>query len=456
MRTTKSLEAAGVGGAARARAAASDQEAVATRKVFRRLMWFVFAAAAISYLDRINIAFAGLDMNKALGLTATAYGFTATIFYVGYIACEVPSNILLSRVGARLWISRIMITWGLASSATMLVQGTTSLYLVRFLVGVTEAGLTPGMMLYLTFWCPKPVRARAVSYFVIAQALAICLGAVVSGLILAMPPYFGIASWRWLFLIEGLPATLLGLVGLFYLTDTPAEARWLTAPEKAALGRMFEREKAESAGRAQPGRSLWQQLLGRDALLLGLVYFGLVTTLSVNSGWVPLIVREVLTRYSVSSVAFVAAIPPAFAIPASLLWGRSSDRTGDRLWHTIAAFALAAVGWLLVGMATAPEWRFLGLIFCSVGGWCAMGIFWTIPQTVLAEETRPVGIAVISTIGLLSSALTPSIIGILRDATGSFTIGVSYAAAMLAAAALLLFAIVAAHQRASAAAIERV
>jgi ACS family 4-hydroxyphenylacetate permease-like MFS transporter len=410
-------------------------------KLFRRLTWFIFLASALSYLDRINISFAALSMNKALGLTATAYGLSATIFYIGYVVCEIPSNAMMVKFGARVWIPRIMITWGLASAATMFVYDATSLYVTRFLVGVAEAGLLPGILLFLTFWFPKKYRGRATGNFVIALAVAPAVGSLISGLILKMPPYFGIESWRWLFLIQGLPATILGIIGLFYLADNPMRAKWLTAGEKATLKQMFDREEAPAPKTAHT--AVWRQMFNKEAILLGLAYFGLVTTISTNATWVPLIVKEVMTKFSISEVAFVSAVPPAVAIVALMLWSRSSDRSRERVWHTLVALIIGAAGWLLVGSALSPEWRFLGLICCSIGGWCGMGLFWTIPAPLMTEEARALGLAFINTIGLLSSAATPTIIGVLRDHTGSFAIGTVYTAFMLGVAAVLILIVTA-------------
>ncbi len=425
-----------------ARAAYEEaKEAAVVRKVFRLLMWFLFVVSAVSYLDRINISFAALSMNKTIGLTATTYGLATTIFYIGYMMCEVPSNVLLVKFGARRWLSRIMITWGIASAATMFIYDSTSLYAMRFILGVTEAGFTPGLLLFLTFWFPRKYRARAMGYFAIALAFAVVSGSVVSGFILKMPPYFGLESWRWLFLIEGLPASFLGLFGLYYLADNPQKAKWLTASEKTVLQRAFERDEA-AANHAGAGQgSIWRQMLSKESVLLGLAYFGLMTTISTNANWVPLIVKEVMTKYSISDVAFVSAIPPTIAILVLFAWGRSSDRRRERVWHTIAAFVVAAAGWMLVGNAAAPEIRFAGLILCAIGAWCGLTIFWTLPPLLLPERTRPACIAFINTVGILASALTPSIIGILRDRTGSFTIGVSYAAVVLAVAIVLILVV---------------
>ncbi len=416
----------------------AEVEAAVVRKIFRRLMWFLVAASCISYLDRINISFAALAMNKQIGLSATAYGLATTIFYLGYVACEIPSNAMLAKFGAQMWISRIMITWGLASAATMFVYNATFLYLMRFLLGVAEAGFTPGVILYMTFWFPRAYRARALSYFILAQAFAMVIGSIISGFILRMPPHFGVESWRWLFLIEGLPATILGILGLFYLTDVPSKARWLNEKEKTALKRIFDREEANAPARAGKGEPLWRQLLSIEPILLGLTYFGLVTTIALNSSWVPLIVKELASKFSISKVAFITAIPPSIAILMLPLWGRSSDRKQERVWHLIVALALAAVGWLLVANASEPEIRLLGLVFCSIGAWCGMSIFWTIPPLFLSDKARATGVALVNSIGLLASAATPSIIGILRDKTGSFYSGFGYATVMLVMSALLI------------------
>jgi MFS transporter, ACS family, 4-hydroxyphenylacetate permease len=418
------------------------EEAAVVRKVSRRLMWFLFLVSAISYLDRINISFAALSMNKTIGLTATTYGLATTIFYIGYVMCEVPSNVLLVKFGARIWLSRILITWGIASAATMFIYDATSLYVMRFILGVAEAGFAPGLLLFLTFWFPRKYRARATGYFAMALAFAVASGSLISGFILKMPPYFGLESWRWLFLIEGLPASFFGLFGLYYLSDNPQKAKWLSATEKATLQRAFERDEAatKSAGVAEYS-SIWRQMLSKESVLLGLVYFGLITTISTNATWVPLIVKEVMTKYSISDVAFMSAIPPTIAILVLLAWGRSSDRTRERVWHTIAAFVVAAVGWMLVGNAIVPEIRFLGLVLCAIGAWCGLTIFWTLPPLLLPEQTRPTCIAFINSTGLLASVFTPAIIGILHDRTGDFTIGVSYAAFVLGIAIVLILVV---------------
>jgi MFS transporter, ACS family, 4-hydroxyphenylacetate permease len=402
--------------------ASVQTERVATiRKVWLRLIPFLFVLYIINYLDRINIGFAALSMNKDLALTATTFGLANSIFYIGYVACEIPSNLLMARYGARIWIARILISWGLASAATMVVAGPNSLYVMRFLVGVLEAGFVPGVLLYLTYWIPNSHRARANGYLMMAQPVAMALGAGVSGLILDnLNGALGVQGWRWLFLLEGLPAVILGVVAYAYLTDKPKNASWLEEPEKNTLTSLLAEDQTQSG---QTKVSVWKQVTEPRILLLALAYFCLVNTLNANASWIPTIVREVLKAYSLSQVGFVTAIPAIAALILMPLWARSSDRTQERIWHVVAALAMAAAGWLLVIFFPGPELRLVGLIFTVSGAFCAMSTFWTLPQALLSEAARPAGIGLISSVGLLGSAVSPAVIGFLRDLTGIFPQG---------------------------------
>jgi len=409
-------------------------------KVSRRLIPFLFVLYTINYLDRINIGFAALSMNKDLALTATAYGLASTIFYIGYVACELPSNLLMVRYGARAWLARIMVTWGIASAATMLVFNANSLYLARFVVGVMEAGFVPGVLLYLSYWFPASHRARANTLLMISQPVAMALGASVSGLILGNANgLFGLQGWRWLFLLEGIPAVPLGIMVYFYLSDRPEQAKWLKPHEAELLNRMLAEDKP--APRAIRGESIWKQLADKNIVFLSLAYFCLVNTINVNATWIPTIVRGVLKTRAVSYVAMVTAIPAIFAILLMPLWAISSDRKKERTWHTVAALALAAIGWQLVTYARQPELRLLGLMFTTSGAFCAMGVFWTLPQTLLSEKARPAGIAVISSVGLMGSASSPTVIGFLRDLTGSFAAGQLYSTVLLVISMALVIAV---------------
>ena len=418
---------------------ASEQTSrdAAIRKIWRRLIPFLFVLYIFNYLDRINIGFAALSMNQDLVLTATTFGLANSIFYIGYVACEIPSNLLMARYGARVWIARILVSWGLASAATMLVIGPNSLYLVRFLVGVLEAGFVPGVLLYLTYWIPNSHRARANGYLMMAQPVAMAFGAGVSGLILDhLNGVLGLAGWRWLFLLEGLPAVALGMITYGYLTDKPKNAAWLLEAEKNTVMSQLAEDQSLVPPRAEG--SVWRQVTEPGILLLALAYFCLVNTLNANATWIPTIVREVLKAYSLSQVGFVTAIPAIAALVLMPLWARSSDRMQERVWHVVAALAMAASGWLLVIFFPAPEWRLVGLVFTVAGGFCAMCTFWTLPQSLLSDAARPAGIALISAVGLLGSAVSPAVIGFLRDASGNFSAGLFYVAALLGVSILLI------------------
>jgi ACS family 4-hydroxyphenylacetate permease-like MFS transporter len=403
-------------------------EAAAYRKVFRRVVWYLFVLYICSYLDRINIGFAALAMNRDLGLTPTTFGIANTVFYLGYMAFEVPSNLMLARFGARTWLARIMITWGIASTATAFATGATSLYVLRLLVGVAEAGFVPGVLLYLTYWFPQAYRARANGLFMVAQPLTIASGSVLSGYILGMNGALGVAGWRWLFVLEGVPSIVLGVFTFFYLKDGPRDAWWLSAGERNVIEAHLAAERAPASSRG----SVWAELRSRDVVLLCLAYFGLVSTLNTNATWVPQIVREILGgQRDFVTVGVWAAIPALLTVAAMPIWSLRSDRRQERLWHVTIPMAMAAAGWLFVTLASAPLVRFAGLALVSIGGFCGMSIFWTLPATLLSRAARPAGIALISTAGIFGSAVSPSIIGFLRDQTGTFTSGLLYMVALL-------------------------
>jgi ACS family 4-hydroxyphenylacetate permease-like MFS transporter len=404
------------------------------RKVSRRLIPFLFLLYVFAYLDRINIGFAALSMNRDLGLTATMFGIANTIFYVGYVLFEIPSNVMLARFGARIWIPRIMITWGIASTATLLASTPLSLYLIRFLVGVAEAGFVPGVLLYFTYWFPPSHRARANAVFMIAMPVTIAFGASISGLILQWGNgALGMAGWRWLFLVEGLPSVVLGIAAAFYLTSRPVDARWLTDPEKTAL------QATLSASEPPPARaSAWRELFAREVVLLSLAYFGLTMTLNTNATWTPTIAREALQERSLSFVGFVVAIPALLTALAMPLWSARSDRRKERLWHVVLPMGLAAFGWLLVAAVPEPWIRFAGLVAVSMGAFSAMAVFWTVPPSILSAAAQPAGIAFISSCGILASATSPLLVGSLRDLTGSFTAAILFVAVVLVSAAGLV------------------
>jgi ACS family 4-hydroxyphenylacetate permease-like MFS transporter len=416
---------------------ASEQQVM--RKVTRRLMWFLFALFMATYIDRINIGFAQLTMNAALGLTATMYGFANTIFYVGYIAFEIPSNLLLARYGARVWLSRIMITIGITSAATVLAVGPNSLYLLRLLVGIAEAGFVPGVLLYLTYWFPQTYRARANAWLMIAMPATIAVASPLSGLALDMDGALGLAGWRWLFLLEAIPSLVLGIAAFFYLTDRPGQAGWLSGAERETLQRIMERE-AQSGVKGKP--SVWSEIGSPHVVLLTLTYFCIVTTLNTNATWAPRIIREVFAdTTALTYIGFLVAIAPFFTVIAMPLWSARSDKQNERRWHTVLPMGLAALGWLLITVTEVGWLRILGLVFVSVGAFTAMAVFWAFTAPMLSPKSRPAAIALISSGGVLGSALSPLIVGYLLDLTGSFDTPLWYATALLLTGVALLFAV---------------
>ena len=412
------------------------------RKIFRRLIAFLVLLFVFSFLDRINIGFAALSMNKELGLTAAQFGIASSIFYAGYVLLEIPSNMMLAKYGARRWIARIVFSFGLASAATMFATGPWSLYALRMLVGITEAGFLPGILLYLTFWFPPTYRARATSLFLVSQAFVFAIAAPLSGFILDNThDLLGLSGWQWLFVIEGLPAVALGVMTYFYLSDGPHDARWLSETEKAALKSRLERER-DALG-AKPGKhEVLRQVLRPDCLILGVVNFGLVCSLMTNSTWIPQIIREAAAARSFAHVGLLITIPSVVTMIVMPLWGAHSDRTMERKWHVALGLLAAAGGWILIALQNTPELRVLGLVFCVAGTYAAQGVFWTIPPRVFTEGARPVGIAFVNACGVFASFLSPLIVGFLRETTHGWTAPLMFVAVMLVnSSALVAFAV---------------
>jgi ACS family 4-hydroxyphenylacetate permease-like MFS transporter len=416
----------------------SDQQVIA--KVTRHLLWFLFLLFVVSFLDRINIGFAGLTMMKSLGLTSTQFGLATTLFYLAYIACGVPSNLILARIGARRWIGTIMIAWGLASTATLFATSPKSLYVLRILVGITEAGFLPGMLLYLTYWFPAAYRARANALFMIAMPVTAAVGSAISGVILGLDGLYGLKGWQWLFLLEGLPAALLGVVVYFYLTDSPRQARWLAADEKAALDRMLTAEHKADPVLETGGtrKSLFSELTSATVLKFSIAYFCLVNSLAMVAVWAPLIVKSFSSGASNTTIGLLAAIPQICTIVGMIWWGRRSDRAQERRWHLVLPMLFAAAGWLLTAWSSQPAVQLLGVCLASTGAYTAMSIFWTTPDHALSFGARALGIAVINAAGNLGSAFNPLVVGWLRDVTHSFATGLIYASVLLVVGSALV------------------
>jgi len=389
-------------------------------KVFAKCAWRLIPLMGLLYavnlLDRINVGFAALTMNQDLGFSPTVFGFGAGIFSIGFLVFQVPSTIMLERIGPRRWIAIILAAWGALSAAGALVQGPTSFYIVRFLLGVAEAGFFPGMILYMSYWFPRAYRARLIATFMIAVPVSRILGGPLSSIILQMDGVADLEGWRWLFLIEGTPASLLALLVLKFLPDGPAHAAWLTHDEKALIAARLAAEEAPVQ------RAVWPALLDPRVLALGLVIFGTSLGSDGLSLWLPLIVQGM----GISNFAngFVVAIPSIAGACAMVLWARSSDKRGERVWHVALAELFAASGFALAAYASYVSndpIMFLGLIFAVVGINAAYGPFYTLPSTFLAGPAAAGGIALIYSIGNLGGFVGPMILGISSQETGSYS-----------------------------------
>jgi len=416
------------------------------KKLFRRLITFLFILFVFSYLDRINIGFAGLTMGKDLGLTSTMFGLATTLFYVMYVICGIPSNVMLSVVGARRWIAILMVVWGIASTATMFATGPGSLYVLRMLVGIAEAGFLPGLLLYLTFWFPAHYRARANALFMIAMPVTMALGSLASGYILNLDGVMNLKGWQWLFLLEGFPSVILGFVVWFWLDDSPDKARWLTQDDKACLKEMLEADRLnaentqlrERAALAPKQGSLMRELFTPTIMLYTLAYFCLTNTLSALSVWTPLILRSISEESSNVTIGILSAIPQICTIVAMVWWSKRSDKRNERKVHTLLPYLFAAAGWILTATSHDPMLQFTGIVMASSGAFAAMVIFWTTPDRSISLRARAVGIAVINATGMTGAALGPLLMGLMKDITGNFNAGIFMVAGFLVLGAVVI------------------
>jgi MFS transporter, ACS family, tartrate transporter len=407
--------------------------ASAIRKATVRLIPFLCLAYTVNFLDRVNVGFAALHMNEDLGFSPSVYGFGAGIFFLGYIVFEVPSNLALQRFGARIWIARIMISWGLVACAMALVHSETSFYVLRFLLGVAEAGFFPGIILYLTYWFPAAERARIVAVFMASVPLATVFGGPVSGALLQMHGFLGLSGWHWLFLIEGAPAVLLGLLALKVLTDKPAQADWLTPQERQAL---TARIAAEDAVAKEVGYSDLAAALTRPRVLaLGLLWFLIVIGLYGMGFWLP----QVIQGYGLDdlSIGFITAVPYVFAAAGMVVWGRRSDRLNERRWHIALPLLVAAVAFASSAYTEALVPTMIALTIAMVGFYATLGPFWSLPTAFLAGTGAAAGLALINSLGNIAGFAGAYIIGVLREATGSFSAALLFLAAALAIGGLM-------------------
>ncbi|CAN5386003.1 MFS transporter [soil metagenome] len=402
------------------------------RKITLRIVPFVMLLYFIAFIDRVNIGFAALTMNKDLGFSPTVFGFGAGIFFLGYFLFEVPSNLILDKVGARIWIARVMITWGLISGAMAFVTGSTSFYMLRFLLGAAEAGFFPGIILYLSFWFPARQRAAVTALFMAAAPLSTVLGSPVSGALLQMHGLLGMSGWQWMFIIEAVPALILGVVVLFYMTDRPEQAKWLTAEERGWLVITMNVETTKKIGASH---SIWRGLADVRVIALSLVYFGTSAGLYTLGIWAPQIIKEF--GLSTLQVGFLNALPGIVAVIAMVLWARHSDRSGERTWHVVGACVLAAVGLVFAGFAGSVIAVLLALTLVNVGISSAKPPLWSMPTMFLSGSAAAAGIATINSIGNLGGFVGPAMIGWIKDLTGSYQGGLFFVAGLLVLSAVL-------------------
>jgi len=406
-----------------------------TRKAGWRLLPLVVFMYFLSYLDRVNVSFAALTMNAELGFTATVYGLGAGLFFFGYCLGEVPSNLALERVGARLWLARIMITWGLVSAAMALVSGARSFYLVRFLLGLSEAGLYPGVLLYLTYWFPERTRTRMVGIFLTAAPLSTLVGAPISLWLLKFDGLAGLHGWQWMFVLEGLPTALFGICVLFALPDRPEKVAWLAPAERSWLTSELA---AENKVRAASNITGVVPTL-RNPAVLGycLVYFLLTTVLYGIGFWMPQVVRSL--GYSISEVGWIVAMPSLITSALIIPWSIHSDKSNERLWHTIVPLMVAAAGMLFAAYGSTDALKIAGFTLGSIGVFCAVPPFWVLPISRLAGTAAATGIAIIGGVGNLGGYFGPLTLGILKDATGGYSCGLAMLSACAAACFCLIF-----------------
>jgi MFS transporter, ACS family, tartrate transporter len=407
-------------------------------KITLRLIPFMFVLYIVAFLDRVNVGFAALQMNEDLGFSDTVYGVGAGIFFIGYFVFEVPSNLIMEKVGARIWIARIMLTWGIISSAMFLVGGETSFYILRFLLGVAEAGFFPGMILYLTYWFPARERARAVALFMAAIPLSGVFGSPLSGAIMTLDGLAGLAGWQIMFLAEGIPAVLLGIVVLFFLPDGPDDARWLNPEERGWLREALERENRIKSEHGE--YTTRQALTNGKVWLLSAIYFGVVTSVYGVSLWLPLIIED-LSGFGTFAVGLLGAVPYVAGAIGMVLFARHSDATGERRWHVAVAAFIATVGLVLTGVTVSPVVEMVALTLAALGIYSTLATFWSLPTAFLSGTAAAAGIALINSVGNLGGFVGPYVVGFLSDSTGSFYAGLLLLAALILVAGLLALAV---------------
>jgi len=390
------------------------------RKIYLRLLPFAVISYFLAYIDRINVSFAALTMRGDLGISAGDYGFALGTFYWGYFLFEVPSNVILEKVGARLWIARIMITWGILAGLTALVTGTTSFGIVRFLLGVAEAGFFPGLVLYFTYWFPTYHHARIVSGFLIGLPIAVAGGAPISTALLGLDGLWGLKGWQIMYIVEGVPTVIVGLITFFVLTDRPEQARFLTGDEKRWLTAKLAAERA--AKEAVRKFSLMEGFFNPKVLLLALNYFGIVVASLGILFFVPQIIKSIGVTDNMT-VGWLTMIPYISGGIGLVGWGLLSDRMNERRWNLLAACVVSTIGLVIAGLTIGSWWAMVGLSIATFGFYGSKGPFWSMPPMFMTGAAAAASIAWINSLGNLGGFFGPWYVGIVKDWTGSYAGG---------------------------------
>jgi ACS family tartrate transporter-like MFS transporter len=409
------------------------------RKVRVRIIPFIFVLYIVAFLDRINITFAGLTMNKELAITSQQFGMLSGIFFIGYFLFEIPSNLLLHKVGARLWIARILVSWGIVAVLGGFVQGVHQLYGVRFLLGLAEAGFAPGMLLYLTYWFRQREQAQAVGLYLSGMPIASILGAPVSGLILDRVHWLGLSSWRWLLILEGIPAVACGLLTYLLLPSRPDEAKFLTIDEKEWLQTELAREEQQKMEQRQ--FSTLQALTSGRVWQLVAIYFGMLTGLYSLNFWGPQLVKALSSASSNILIGFLVMIPSLVGLAAMILISRSSDRTLERRYHVAIPAITGGVALVLLGAAHSTSLAVALLSFVAIGVYGFFGPFWALPSGFLTGFSAAAGLALINSAGNLAGFVGPYAVGTISKTTGSLYAGLALAGVFMFAAAILVLLI---------------
>ncbi|VVE31433.1 Putative tartrate transporter [Pandoraea pneumonica] len=407
-------------------------------QLFRRILPFLILCYIVAFLDRVNVGFAALHMNGDLGFTATVYGFGAGIFSIGYFVFEVPSNLILHRVGARIWIARIMVTWGFVSAGFAFISGETSFYVMRFLLGVAEAGFFPGIVLYLSLWFPGRAMARATAIFILGLPLAVLIGAPLSTAILtSFHDFAGLRGWQWMFLLEGTLAVVVGVIAYFVLGSSPDKVTWLTETQRDWLVRTLAQERAAKESARQ--YSVMQTLLSGKVLLLALAIFCNITALFGITLWMPQIIKGI-GGLDNTRAGLLSAVPYVCAGIAMVINARHSDKTGERRWHILVPAAIGAVGLVMAGSASSPYVGIIGLCIAAAGILASNILFWPLAPMFLTGAAAAAGIGLVNSVGNLGGFVGPYLTGWAKDTFGGYSASMNTLGVMVLVYGLLLFA----------------